>query len=37
MADSRQLVARGRHEARSYRQLYDGEIPAKVLCDRISG
>jgi len=37
MADSRQLVARGRYEARSYKQVYDGDIPAKVLCDRISG
>jgi len=37
MADSRQLVSRGRYEARSYRQLYEGDIPGKVLCDRLSG
>lgn len=37
MADSRQLVERGRHEARQYRQTYDDDIPGKVLCDRLSG
>jgi len=37
MADSRQLVERGRYEARSYRQTYNDDIPPKVLSDRLSG
>ena len=37
MADSRQLVERGRYEARSYRQTYDDDIPSKVLSDRLAG
>eukprot|EP01110_Echinostelium_bisporum_P001431 TRINITY_DN13417_c0_g1_i1.p1 TRINITY_DN13417_c0_g1~~TRINITY_DN13417_c0_g1_i1.p1 ORF type:complete len:249 (+),score=56.38 TRINITY_DN13417_c0_g1_i1:37-783(+) len=36
VADARQLVARGRHEARSYRQTYNDEIPTRILCDRLS-
>eukprot|EP01111_Echinosteliopsis_oligospora_P013641 TRINITY_DN493_c0_g1_i1.p1 TRINITY_DN493_c0_g1~~TRINITY_DN493_c0_g1_i1.p1 ORF type:complete len:249 (+),score=67.85 TRINITY_DN493_c0_g1_i1:74-820(+) len=36
MADARQLVARGRHEARSYKQTYDDEIPTRILNERLS-
>jgi len=36
MADSRQLVARARHEAKSYRQVYNEDIPTHVLNERLS-
>jgi len=36
VADARQLVARGRSEARQYRSTYDEPIPAKVLAERLS-
>jgi len=36
MADARQLVARGRHEAKSYRQVYNEDIPVHVLNERLS-
>jgi len=36
-ADARHLVNRARTEAKNYKNFYHEQIPAKVLCDRLSG